>query len=96
MRNEAAARVFGALSDPTRLAIVMSLTDGEKACAELIDRFGLSKSTFSHHTKMLARCGLVRLRRGGKFLYLTLNEPVLRRSLALLGTKEESDGTAVR
>ncbi len=95
MKNAVAARVFGALSDPTRLAIVTSLTDGEKACAELIDRFGLSKSTFSHHTKVLARCGLVRLRRGGKYLYLTLNEPVLRRSLALFG-KEEADGAIVR
>ncbi len=100
LSSEAAARVFGALADPTRLAIVMSLTDGEKACADLVDRFGLNKSTFSHHTKVLARCGLVRLRRGGKYLYLTLNEPVLRRCLALFGLgsseKEQTDGASVR
>lgn len=49
--------VFHALSDPARLAIVAQLgTDGERYCSELDVR--LSKSTLSHHLKVLREAGV--------------------------------------
>ncbi len=69
--------VFGALSDKTRLNIVRELMDGEKPCSELILKYSISKSTFSHHAKILARWGLVKFRRVGKFLFFSLERKYL-------------------
>lgn len=82
--EEAAIRVFNALSDKTRLNIVRELANGEKPCSELIAKFNLSKSTFSHHAKVLARSGLVVFRREGRFLFFALNREVLESSIGLL------------
>jgi ArsR family transcriptional regulator len=79
-----AVEVFGALSDKTRLNIVQELMDGEKPCSELILKFNISKSTFSHHAKILARCGLVKFRREGKFLFFSLDRKYLENPIWLL------------
>ena len=50
--------VLYALSDPTRLEIVRLLaTEGEKNCCEF--GFPISKSTLSHHFKVLRDSGIV-------------------------------------
>lgn len=73
--------VLGALSDKTRFNIIKELLDGEKPCSELITKSGLNKSTFSHHAKILARCGLIKFRRDGKFLYFSLDMKYLDSTL---------------
>ena len=56
--------VLYALSDPTRLEIVRLLaTEGEKNCCEF--RFPISKSTLSHHFKVLRDAGVVYTRTEG-------------------------------
>ncbi|MFC9327824.1 ArsR/SmtB family transcription factor [Kitasatospora sp. NPDC057015] len=51
------AGLFHALSDPVRLAIVAQLgAAGERYCSELDVR--LSKSTLSHHLKVLREAGV--------------------------------------
>lgn len=82
--EERALGVFQALADKTRLEIAVSLTDGEKPCCELISRFSLSKSTFSHHTRILADSGLVKLRKDGRYLYLSLVRGIFDASCDLL------------
>jgi DNA-binding transcriptional ArsR family regulator len=59
--------VFGALSDPVRLTIVRALaaSDGEsRSCGS----FGLSvsKSTASHHFRVLREAGIIRQRDEGR------------------------------
>lgn len=81
IHEDMALDIFSALSDKTRLNIIRELLHGERACAEMISKFGLSKSTFSHHAKILARCGLVVFRREGKFLYFSLDKSVLQSSV---------------
>ena len=68
--EECILKVFYALSDKTRLHIVKELLQGERPCAEIISEFTLSKSTFSHHAKVLSRSGLVNFRREGKYLFV--------------------------
>lgn len=75
--------VFSALADKTRLSIARELLSGEKACSDIIVKYNLSKSTFSHHAKVLAKCGLVRFRREGKFLYFSLNKQLLESSFSI-------------
>ena len=51
--------VFGALADPTRRAILMRLTDGDRTVAELVAPFAMSQPAISRHLKVLERAGLV-------------------------------------
>lgn len=59
-------RVFGALADPTRRAILARLADeGEATVGELAQPFAISRPAISKHLRVLERAGLVdRTRRG--------------------------------
>lgn len=63
---EERARVFAALSDPTRLRLVELLAEEEELCGtQIAHRAGISIALLSHHWKVLTDAGLVvRERRG--------------------------------
>jgi DNA-binding transcriptional ArsR family regulator len=54
-----AARLFHGLSDPTRLAILLALLDGERRVTDLVAAVGSSQSNVSNHLACLRECGLV-------------------------------------
>jgi len=55
--------VFGALSDPTRLAIVERLLrHGEHTAGEIAEPFAMSKPAISKHLKVLEDAGLIERR----------------------------------
>ena len=57
------AATFGALSDPTRLAIVERLmADGEKTVGEIAEPFSLSKPAISKHLTVLEKAGVIERR----------------------------------
>jgi DNA-binding transcriptional ArsR family regulator len=64
--------VLHALSDPVRLELVQVLdrADGALACVDL--PLPVSKSTASHHYKVLREAGVVRCREEGTRRYYTL------------------------
>src|SRR4030081_620103 len=51
--------VFGALSDPTRRAILARLASGEATVPELAAPFAMSLPAISKHLKVLERAGLI-------------------------------------
>jgi DNA-binding transcriptional ArsR family regulator len=59
-------RVFGALSDPTRRAIVMRLCAGEASVGELADPFAMALPSFMKHIRVLEESGLVESRKSGR------------------------------
>ncbi|MCI2414014.1 MAG: metalloregulator ArsR/SmtB family transcription factor [Candidatus Aramenus sp.] len=63
---------FQALSDKTRLEIVLSLLEGEKNVQELSASLGKSQSLISHHLACLRNCGAVKVRKVGKFVYYSI------------------------
>ena len=71
-RND--AKIFKALGDENRLALLECLKDGEKGAAELSEKIDISQSTFSHHMKILTDAGLVDYRKDGKWIYYTVSE----------------------
>jgi ArsR family transcriptional regulator, lead/cadmium/zinc/bismuth-responsive transcriptional repressor len=71
---EQLASLYGALSDPTRLRIIAALLDGEVNVGELVDRIGLSKSAVSHQLRGLRDKRLVRSRKQGRQVYVTLDD----------------------
>jgi ArsR family transcriptional regulator len=71
-RDELAAR-FKALADPTRVAIINSLSAAEEVCVcNLTETFDLSQPTISHHLKILREAGLVESTRRGTWAYYRL------------------------
>lgn len=56
---------FSALADPTRLAIVDRLLDGEATVGELARPFALTQPAISRHLKVLEDAGLIETRIAG-------------------------------
>ena len=54
-----AARLFRGFADPTRVAILQVLLDGERRVADLVEAVGGSQSNVSGHLACLKGCGLV-------------------------------------
>lgn len=81
---ERAARVFHALSDPTRLQIVDLLRGGERCVCELTDVLEAGQSRLSFHLKSLKDTGLVLDRREGRWVYYRLNHEKLEEVAAVL------------
>src|SRR5437667_5285114 len=68
--SEQLAVRFKALADPTRVAIVNSLSAAGEVCVcNLTATFELSQPTISHHLKILREAGLVESTRRGTWAY---------------------------
>ncbi len=64
-----------ALSDETRLLIVLELKKTDELCAcKLLEIVDCNQSTLSHHMKILVDSGLVNARKEWKWVYYSLNK----------------------
>lgn len=68
------AKVFKALCDPKRLAILEQLRSGEKCACVLQAPMDLTQSGLSYHMKILCDSGIVDSRQEGKWMYYRLSE----------------------
>jgi DNA-binding transcriptional ArsR family regulator len=59
-------RVFQALADPTRRAVVERLALGPASTTELARPFSMALPSFAQHLRMLEQCGVVRSRKEGR------------------------------
>ena len=64
-----AARLFHALSDETRLAILEMLRDGERCVCDLQADLDAAQSRLSFHLRVLKDAGLVTGRKEGRWSY---------------------------
>ena len=78
------ARVFKALCDPKRLAILEQLQTGEKCACVLLESLDLTQSGLSYHMKILCDSGLVAGRQEGKWTHYHLDPQGRDRALSLL------------
>jgi DNA-binding transcriptional ArsR family regulator len=63
----AAAPVFAALGDPTRLSLLARMRDGRpRSIVELTDGIGLTRQGVSKHLRVLEDAGMVRSKRVGR------------------------------
>lgn len=86
------AKMFKGFADPTRIAILVQLLDGEQRVSDLVDAVGGSQSNVSGHLACLKECELVTDRPGPRrqvFYRLSGDEVVdlLRAAERLLSTK---------
>lgn len=75
-------RVFAALSDPTRRAILARLSRGEATVGELSDPFAMSRPAISKHLNVLERAGLVHRLADGRVNRCRLDAEPLRDAAA--------------
>ena len=59
-------RVFHALADPTRRAVLERLNRGPAPMSELAEPFDMALPSFSQHLDVLEDCGLVRSSKEGR------------------------------
>ena len=79
------ALICKALGDSNRLQIVKMLSEGEKCACNLLELFEITQPTLSHHMKTLCECGLVEVRREGKWSHYSLNCETLAAFQAFIG-----------
>lgn len=78
MEAEVVSSVCRALGDPNRLKIVQLLSGCEKCACVILEEFHITQPTLSHHMKILCNCGLVSVRKEGKWSFYSLNCETLR------------------
>lgn len=61
--------VFRAIADPNRRAILILLANQRLTLNGVAEKFSISRPAVSRHVKILAECGLVRIRRQGRERY---------------------------
>lgn len=67
--------LFRALSDETRLRIMVLLTEKELCVCQLEWALGLTQAKVSRHLNVLRNAGLVKDRREGLWIFYSLSEP---------------------
>ncbi|MEB3178537.1 MAG: metalloregulator ArsR/SmtB family transcription factor [Nostocaceae cyanobacterium] len=76
---ERRAKIFAALSDPTRLRMVELLNNGDEMSGrEIANHLAISLALFCHHSKILVEAGLIQTRKEGQTKYNSLNREVLQ------------------
>lgn len=75
---DALSDTFAALADPTRRAILASLTSGTKTVTELAEPFDMTMPAISKHLKVLERARLIERGRDAQFRPCTLHSEPLR------------------
>lgn len=78
------ARVFKALCDPKRLAILEQLRSGEKCACVLQQPLELTQSGLSYHMKILCDSGLVESHQEGKWTHYRLSRSGQKAAVELL------------
>ena len=66
MPNQQLSRVFQALTDPTRRAVLEQLTRGPASVSTLAQPFRMALPSFMQHLDVLEDCGLVRSKKQGR------------------------------
>jgi DNA-binding transcriptional ArsR family regulator len=76
--EEALDSVFSALADPTRRAILKTLSKGEASVTELAEPFRMSLPAISKHLSVLEHAGLIVRHRDGRFHWMHIHARPLK------------------
>jgi DNA-binding transcriptional ArsR family regulator len=76
--------IFQALANPTRIAIVEVLRDGEMSAGKLIEKLGLEQANASQHLSVLRAKQIVVNRKVGNQVFYSIRDPALIEVLDIL------------
>ena len=84
-------KLLKALAHPLRLKMVRALADGgERSCGGLGDQLPLSQPAVSHHLKILADAGLLKVRNEGQHHFVSIDHEALAKISRLLPAKKRA------
>ncbi len=83
-QHETKARVFKALCDPKRIAIIELLRSGEKCACQLSQELDIAQSALSYHMKILCDSQLVEFWNVGKWTHYQISARGREHALCLL------------
>ncbi|MEM2910841.1 MAG: metalloregulator ArsR/SmtB family transcription factor [Nitrososphaerota archaeon] len=75
------SRVFKALSHPTRLKILKILNARDMCVCEVMTVLNATQSTTSHHLNILENMGLIKERRGGKWVFYGISDSKMLKNM---------------
>ncbi len=82
---EATAAVFKALSDPTRVRILRTISHMQELCeCNIVPAFGLTQPTISYHLKILREAGLITSERRGQWVWHQVNQRAVLKAVRSL------------
>ncbi|MBR4036552.1 MAG: winged helix-turn-helix transcriptional regulator [Oscillospiraceae bacterium] len=70
-------KIFKALGDRNRLAIMDLISENELNAGQILENVKMGQSTLSHHMKILCDCGIVTSRKDSRWVYYTINAEVV-------------------
>ena len=79
-QSQAIETTFGALSDPTRRAVVQLLSEGPATVSDLARPFDMALPSFTQHLGVLESAGLIRSEKKGRARVCSLNADRLRQA----------------
>jgi DNA-binding transcriptional ArsR family regulator len=91
------AEIFQALGNPTRIAIVDELRDGELTVGVLAERLEAEQSNISQHLALLRARQIVTARKAGNQVFYSVRDPLLWKVLDVMRRYfEKQVGESVR
>ena len=84
------SETFAALGDPTRLAILERLAEGDATVKELAEPFSVSLPAISRHLKVLERAGLVVRGREAQWRPRRMQAEPLDQAVAWMKTRKQT------
>jgi DNA-binding transcriptional ArsR family regulator len=82
-------KTFAALGDPTRLAILERLAEGDATVKELAEPFSVSLPAISRHLKVLERAGLITRGRASQSRPSSLRVNALKEATMWMNARSE-------
>ena len=89
LTTERMSETFAALGDPTRLAIVARLAEGDASVKELAEPFSMSLPAISRHLKVLERAGLITRGRSAQSRPSSLRVEALREATTWIDARRQ-------
>lgn len=89
-QTEKYVELFKALSDETRLRLIVLLYRREFCVCQIEAALGISQTKASRHLAILRRAGLLKARRDGLWVYYTLEKPATKVEANLFENLSES------
>jgi DNA-binding transcriptional ArsR family regulator len=89
LTTERLTETFAALGDPTRLAIVARLAEGDATVKELAEPFSMSLPAISRHLKVLEHAGLIRRGRSAQSRPSSLRVETLDEAVTWMNARRE-------
>jgi DNA-binding transcriptional ArsR family regulator len=78
------SEIFQALANPTRIAIVEALREGEMSAGKLIERLGIEQANASQHLAVLRSKMILVNRKVGNQVFYSIRDPALIEVLDIL------------